>query len=188
MSVTDEELVERYCATNDQTALTELIARYTPPLRRLIYTIVGSDGETEMDAEQEVLVTMVAKLDRFRAQSSFATFFYRLARNRVIDLLRRKHRHNNRVVAFEDPDRITSRGMGPEHQTIRDETVAQVRNALSCLGPDDRFLLYMKDGEGLKVEELSELSGLGANTVKSRLARARRRVAARLEEMGYEPE
>ena len=70
------------------------------------------------------------------------------------------------------------------HQPMDEEGV--VREAVAVLLPQNRFLLYMKDGENHTVAEMSQVCGVPENTVKSQLLRARKRVAERLEELGYE--
>ena len=60
-----------------------------------------------------------------------------------------------------------------------EEGVGLVREAVAVLLPQNRFLLYMKDGENHTVAEMSQVCGVPENT-------ARKRVAERLEELGYE--
>ncbi len=182
----DEELAARFCADGDREALAALVSRYSPRLRRLLYSIVGPDPEAIADAEQEVYVSLIRKIDRFRGHSSFSTFFYSLARHRALDLMRSHGRSAARTVAYEDADRFRSTIAGPETALIAGATGELVRRALARLPPEDRLLVYLKDGEGERVERLAEMVGKPTGTVKSRLARARARLARYLEETGYE--
>ena len=145
----DEELVGRFRDHGDRDALSELIRRYAPRLRRLLYS---------------------------------------LARNRTIDLIRARSRDRARVTRSEDPDTAPDPFAGPERLLDDRERASLVRTVLRRLAPEDQFLLYMKDGEGVRLEELVEITGRPSGTVKSRLARARRKLARHLEEMGYEHE
>ncbi|MFW5741799.1 MAG: RNA polymerase sigma factor [Spirochaetota bacterium] len=182
----DEELAARFCTYGDREALAALVSRYSPRLRRLLYSIVGPDPEAIADAEQEVYVSLIRKIDRFRGHSSFSTFFYSLARHRALDLMRSRGRSAARTVAYEDADRFRSTMAGPETALIAGATGELVRRALARLSPEDRLLVYLKDGEGERVERLAEMVGKPIGTVKSRLARARTRLARYLEETGYE--
>jgi RNA polymerase sigma-70 factor (ECF subfamily) len=186
LSISDEELVARYVSTNDREALGELIERYSPRLRRLLYSLLGPHAEAIQDAEQEVYVALLKKLERFRGDSSFSTFFYALARNRIIDWMRRDRRLSDRTVAFENPDLVPGDAIDPLNTTVQCGEVAMLRRAMRRLKPDDQLLLYLKDGEGERIETLAEMTGTPVGTIKSRLARARRRVARAMEEMGYE--
>lgn len=182
----DEDLAARFSRDGDRDALAELVSRYSPRLRRLLYSIVGPDPEAIADAEQEVYVSLIRKIDRFRGHSSFSTFFYSLARHRALDLMRSRGRAASRTVAYDDADRFRSTIAGPEAALIAGSTGEIVRRALAHLPPEDRLLLYLKDGEGERVERLAEMVGKPVGTVKSRLARARKRLARYLEEAGYE--
>ena len=184
--LSDEDLAAQYRHTGDRGAVEVLIRRYAPRLRRLVIALVGPDEGTVLDAEQEVLITMVRKLPQFRSESRFSTFFYRLARNRVLDLLRSARRYQSRVTSLAEPDRSSGRMKSPEESLLDVERIATVRQAMQRLKPEDRLMLYLKDGEGQGIEELAALTGLAAGTVKSRLSRSRRRVAEALEDLGYE--
>ena len=103
---TDEELATVVASEDPEAALTELIRRYTPRLRRLLYTLVGGRDDLVEDAEQEVFVSLIRNLRRFRADSSFSTFFYSLARNRITDVLRSRNRRRDRYGPIGDPDEV----------------------------------------------------------------------------------
>jgi len=185
---TDEELVGRFREHSDREALSELIRRYTPRLRRLLYSLLGPDDDAVSDAEQEVYVSLIRRVGSFRGDARFSTFFYSLARNRTIDFIRARTRDRAHLTLSENPDGEPGRFVGPERLVDDEERVSLVRAALHRLAPEDQFLLYLKDGEGAGLEELVEITGRPSGTIKSRLARARRKLASRLEEMGYEHE
>lgn len=182
----DEELAERFRVAGDREALATLVERYSPKLRRLLYTMLGGDAEQIADAEQEVYVTLIRKIDRFRGDARFSTFFYSLARNRVLDLMRAERRRRDRTVRHENPDAFAGTAEDPAEQSAGAVDAELLSQAMESLGDQDRFLLYLKDGEGESIEALCAMCGMPSGTVKSRLARARRRVARRMEELGYE--
>lgn len=182
----DEELVSAFVRDGDRRAVETLIRRYSPRLRRLVMTLVGADAEMIMDAEQEVFTTLVQRLPRFRNESHFSTFFYRTARNRVLDLIRSNSRYRSRVAHLPDPDREHGSLDTPEQLLVDTERISTVRRAMSSLPPDDRLLLYLKDGEDVPVAALAELFRMPAGTVKSRLSRGREKLGRALKELGYE--
>ena len=175
-----------YAQFGDRAAVEILIRRYAPRLRRMVITLIGPDEATVLDAEQEVFIALVRRLGQFRGQSRFSTFFYRLARNRILDLIRSRSRYGRRVVALSEPDRSAGRMKGPEETFMDSEHSAMLRSAMQTLRPEDQMILYLKDGEGEGISELTVLTGLPAGTVKSRLARSRTKVAQALKELGYE--
>ncbi len=183
---TDEELVAAYAQSGDRAAVETLILRYAPRLRRMVVTLIGADEAMVLDAEQEVFIALVRRLGQFRGQSKFSTFFYRLARNRILDLIRSTNRYGKRVVPLFEPDNSAGRLKGPEEALMDSERRTMLRNAMRGLRPEDQMLLHLKDGEGQGIGELAALTGLPAGTVKSRLARSRAKVAKALKELGYE--
>lgn len=182
--MTDEQLLARFREHGDRAALSELIARYSPRLRRLLYSLLGGDVDAVQDAEQEIYVTLIRRASRFRGASRFSTFFYALARNRAIDLMRKRQRERDRVIAYESADLFAGAGRDPESLAVRNGEVEHLMIALGRLKPADRFLLAMKDGEDATIEELCEMTGEPAGTIKSRLARARSKVRSFMKECG----
>ena len=182
----DEALVARYVGHGDRDALGELFGRYSGRLRRLLYAMLGSNLDRVQDAEQEVYLTVINRLHRFQGRSSFSTFFYSLARNRTIDLIRKHGRESDRTTWYDDADRFAGRHDDPAHALVAKSGAWMLEAAMRRLRPEDRVLLYLKDGEGERVETLADMTGMATGTVKSRLARARRKLAGALEELGYE--
>ncbi len=182
----DESLAARVAAAGDKAAFSELFRRYSPLLRRMLYSLLGPDMDELLDAEQEVFLTLSKRINRFRGEARFSTFFYALARNRVIDLLRRKRREQLRVSTGLEADQYQSAEPGPEELGARAGDTALLRAALQQIPEQDRMLLYLKDAEDRTIAALSDMTGMPQGTLKSRLARARRKVARHMEELGYE--
>lgn len=176
----DETLLFRFVNGEDAAALDELIRRYSPTLRGLLATMLRASPEEMADAEQEVFLALVRKAHSFRGRARFSTFFYALARNRVLDLIRSRSRYRLRFNEATDFDGVASRDPGPEARLLAEERRERVRGALDRLKPDDRFLLFMKEVEGMSVRDLAEIAGMQENTVKSRLKRSRDRMATLL--------
>jgi RNA polymerase sigma-70 factor (ECF subfamily) len=177
----DEPLIARFVADKDLRALGEIIRRYSPRLRGLLATMLRGSAEDLADAEQEVFLTLVQKAHMFRGRSGFSTFFYSLARNRILDLIRSQSRYSSRNSGETDFTLVASNEPGPEARALDNERRERIYRALDVLSPKDRFLVYMKDAEGTAIRELSEIVGMRENTVKSRLRRARERLAKELE-------
>jgi RNA polymerase sigma-70 factor, ECF subfamily len=128
------------------------------------------------DAEQEILVGLWTGLERFRFASSFRTYLYRFCRNQSIDLLRREGRHRRRIEAVRR-EAATTASADPGDGLEREERRMLLHRALVTLDPDERMLVVMKDVEEMGIEEISAAMGLPGGTVKSRLHRARAKLA-----------
>jgi RNA polymerase sigma-70 factor, ECF subfamily len=185
-SASDEALIQGYAERADNAAMDVIIRRYSPRLRRLLYTLVGPDVDCINECEQEVFLTLMRKADRFRATSSFSTFFYSLARNRVLDFIRSERRRGLKLVYGRDLDAQTSPDRPPFAGIETRERIDTIRAALETLRPNERLMLYLKDVDGATIDDLSQISGEKSGTIKSRLARARVKMARSLKELCYE--
>jgi RNA polymerase sigma-70 factor (ECF subfamily) len=160
------------------------VERHLPRIRRLLAALFNGSAEDMADAEQEILVGLWTGLDRFRFASSFRTYLYRFCRNKAIDLLRREQRHRRRVGAARAAA-ATAVPVDPRDGLEREERRIRVHQALGSLAVDDRVLVVMKDVEEMSIEDIAAATGLPGGTVKSRLHRARARLARCLGEGAF---
>ena len=168
----------------DRDAFMELVGRHLPRIRRLLAALLNGAAEDMADAEQEILAGLWTGIERFRFASSFRTWLYRFCRNRAIDLLRREGRHRRRgeAAARAAVTAAPADSADPDEGLEREQRRACVREALATLSADDRMLVVMKDVEDLGIAEIAATTGLPEGTVKSRLHRAREKLARRLGE------
>ena len=141
----------------------------------MLFTLFNGNREDMEDAEQEVLMTLYQSLPRYRGASSFKTYFYRLCRNRSIDILRKKTRQRRVIVRFASGE--IQKEEDPEEQVLDSERRSDVLKALLELDESSRLLLMLKDAEGLPIKEIGRIMNLPEGTVKSRLHRTRSRAA-----------
>ena len=171
----DQVLIRRFLRSGDSRAFQELLERHLPSIRRLLYTLFNGQREEMEDAEQEVILSLFQGLKDFRFRSSFRTWFYRLARNRGIDCLRR-NRSRERTLARIKRNLPNPEHLGPEQQVLRREEMETLLSVFQTLASRDRQLILMKDVDGFSIEEIGQILEAPAGTVKSRLHRARERL------------
>jgi RNA polymerase sigma-70 factor (ECF subfamily) len=178
----DHVLIRCFLRSGDPRAFQDLVERHLPSIRRLLYTLFNGQREEMEDAEQEIILSLFKGLKDFQFRSSFRTYFYRLARNRGIDCLRRK-RSRERTLARIKPGLPNAEHLGPEQQALRREEIETLLGLFQSLPSRDRQLILMKDVDGFSIEEMAEILEVPAGTVKSRLHRAREKLlrAARRE-------
>lgn len=166
----------------DPEAFAELVERHLPRVRRLLAALFNGSVEDMADAEQEILVGLWVGLERFRFASSFRTYLYRFCRNKAIDLLRREGRHRRRLEAAKGAAAAATAAAAadPGDCLEREERARRVAQALGALAADERVLVVMKDVEEMSIEDIAAAMGLPAGTVKSRLHRARAKLARSL--------
>ena len=86
----DEILIKRFTGSGDRLAFQVLVERHIGSLRKFLFTLFRGCREDIEDAEQEILMSLFMGLTNFKFRSSFKTYFYRLSKNRAIDILRKK--------------------------------------------------------------------------------------------------
>ncbi|MGI9578951.1 MAG: RNA polymerase sigma factor [Microthrixaceae bacterium] len=129
------------------------------------------------DAVQETMIKAWQSLPRFRGDSSLRSWILRIAHNTSISMLRRRR---ERVMAPEDlPE--TAGGIDPARSSAALEDLRTVRGALESLDELSRSVVILREVEGMTYAEIAETLQVAVPTVKTRLLRARRKLADALE-------
>ena len=98
MVLNDEELVARAQA-GDQRAIGELLDRYQQKAYAIAYNMCSGDSEEAQDLTQEAFLRAIRNIKKFRKNSSFYTWFYRIVVNTCLDGIRRR-RKRERLFSF----------------------------------------------------------------------------------------
>lgn len=161
----------------DLDAFEALVRRHTGVVYAHAYRIFGDRASAE-DAVQEVFLKVYRSLDGFDERSKFSTWLFRVTRNTSLDLVRSGKRRPVPV----DPLEVTSAVPGD----MADEVALSmtVELAMRALPPEDRDALSAIALYGLSYAEAAQVLGVPAGTVKSRVFRARRTLAATLSSEG----
>jgi len=164
-------------------AFETLIERYQGPIFNLVYRMLGNRAEAE-DLSQEIFITVFKQIDGFRGEASLATWLYRIASNHCINrrkyLSHRRHYTGKSLSDIGDRDELgagrlpaTDRPPRPDEMAEGLEMERAIQAAISSLDEDHRLVLVLRDVQSLSYEEIVEITGVPAGTVKSRLHRAR---------------
>ena len=187
-ALADAELVRR-ARLRDEDAVRTLTRRYNQRLFRIARGILRNDADAE-DAVQEAYVKAFTSLDRFRGDAAFGTWLTRIAMNEALGRLRSLRRHPTVDVDAADDVRLhasilqfpsASVGKNPERGMADRETRELLERLIDDLPDDFRLAFVARMVEGLSVDETAELLGVRAETVKTRVHRARRRLRDGLE-------
>ncbi len=173
---TDEALILRVAGSGDERALSELYDRYGGLIYGAGIRYLG-DRTLAEDLVQDVFVSVwrhAASFDPSRA--GFATWVYRITRNRATDLARRR-RARVRNVAPVAEGALPEPGEGGTEEILH---AFDVIGALSDLSPVHREVLVLAYFRGLSQREISHLTGTPLGTVKSRTTAALRAARERL--------
>jgi RNA polymerase sigma-70 factor (ECF subfamily) len=156
-----------------------LVNRHKEKVRNIIF-ITLSEIDAIDDIAQEVFITVFKNLKKFRYESQFTTWLYRITINKCKDYLRKKR--VRRIFSPVDEDYDFSSTEIDENNDVR----AIVRTAINKLPDKLRIPMILRDLEGLSYQEISETLELDLGTVKSRIFRARESLRKNLEPMKKE--
>lgn len=186
-ALSDEALL-RQSAAGDAAAFDEVMRRHQAAVFRFITTlgVAGADAE---DALQDTFVNAWHGASRFAGTGRVRSWLLTIARNAV---RHQRRRHVGEPAEFLSVEELALRaGWGEEPATAPDEgatdTLDRVRRAFDRLGAEEREVLLLRDVEGLTGEETARALDLTVAATKSRLHRARLRLAAMMKEGIDEP-
>jgi len=180
----DEELVRRVQA-GDKSAFDLLVRKYQHKIVNLIGRYVQDHSETQ-DVAQEAFIKAYRALPKFRGDSAFYTWLYRIAINTAKNhLIARGRRPADDGVELEDAEQFEDSGRlreyaTPEHMALRDEIQETVFAAIEALPEDLRTAITLRELEGLSYEEIAEAMDCPIGTVRSRIFRAREAIDGKL--------
>ena len=171
-SIQDELLVLR-CRAGDGAALDELLRRWQEPLWRHAMRLTGAD-DAAWDVLQESFVTIMRQIGKLENESAFGAWAYRIVDHKSRDWLHRHVRRRERESCYAEQTRLDEADEAPP-------AAADVREALSELAEADRTLLALRFEDGFSMDELAQMLGVPAGTVKSRLHWAKQRLRTLME-------
>jgi RNA polymerase sigma-70 factor (ECF subfamily) len=142
-----------------------------------------NDREEAFDLTQEIFLSIHQNVDKFRADAKLTTWIFRISRNHCLNRLKYlKRRGRGRSDEYgETNEKVISDSMGgsttPDEVVTRKREKQLVHQAIEELDEEQRSLVVLRDVEGLSYEEIMEITELPEGTVKSRLHRAREKLA-----------
>ena len=173
----DQLLVERV-QQGDKTAFDLLVKKYQHKVLAVIGRFVR-DPDEAMDVAQDAFVKAYRALDRFRGDSAFYTWLYRIAVNTAKNYLamqsRRPTESDHDVSEIEQIEGNTAlkEQATPENLLLKDELQATVLKAIENLPDDLKTAIMLRELEGLSYEEIATVMECPIGTVRSRIFRAR---------------
>ncbi|MBC7717613.1 MAG: RNA polymerase sigma factor RpoE [Pseudorhodobacter sp.] len=184
----DAPLVERV-KRGDVKAFEMLVVKYQRRIERLIGRMVR-DVDLVPDIAQETFIRAYRAIPKFRGESAFYTWLYRIAVNtakKAMGELKRDLLVTESARASKDDEDDAPRaendatdGETPESLLASKQVAATVNSAIDALSDDLRQAITLREIEGLTYEEIAELMNCPIGTVRSRIFRAREAISLRL--------
>lgn len=156
----------------NRNAYGELVRHYQPGVIDVIYRMCG-DGELAQDAAQDAFIQAWLHLLSFRPGTSLRNWFYRIAMNAALDVLRRKKKFADtdfETLVMPDPQ------AGPEAALLQKERTLAVQQAILSLTEASRSVLVLREYGDLSYHEISATLDIPLGTVMSRLNYARQQL------------
>jgi len=173
----DIQLIEA-AKQGDSRAFDVLVLRYQSRVFKIVARFVRDPSEI-LDVCQEVFIKTYRALDKFRGDSSFYTWLYRIAINTSKNYIISQGRHlPNIELGITDMERFLTRNVPketgtPERLMMRDEIEHIVYDTIDHLPTELRKAIMLREIEGLSYEEIADMMHCPVGTVRSRIFRAR---------------
>ena len=175
---TDEILMVRY-QRGERKAFVELVRRHNRPIYNFVLRQLRTPSVAE-DVTQDVFMRLVQNAAEFKHEARFLTWLYTIARNLCIDQLRKlSHRRHASLdqpqVEQSDAPLLGDTVADPNPQTSAERSAlsAEVRSsivkAVDSLPDDQREVFLLREVANLPFRDIAEITGVGENTVKSRM-------------------
>ena len=184
-SDTDQQLVQR-SQRGDLRAFDLLVLKYQGRIAALVGRYVSDVGEVE-DVTQEAFIKAYRALAKFRGDSAFYTWLYRIAANAAKNHLVAKGRRPGADATIEDAEGFDEGGLlsesaSPEALAMGEELADVVESALKELPDELKAALTLREFDGLSDDEIADVLECPVGTVRSRIFRAREAIDQRVKE------
>jgi RNA polymerase sigma-70 factor (ECF subfamily) len=180
----DQRLVERV-QQGDKSAFDLLVLKYQHKIIKLVLRYVRDPAEAQ-DVSQEAFIKAYRALPRFRGDSAFYTWLYRIAintaKNHLVSASRKPMEYD---LDLQDPEQFTVHpalrdGDSPEGLALREELRETVESAIADLPEELRIAITLREVEGLSYDEIAQAMDCPVGTVRSRIFRARDAIDQRI--------
>ncbi|MDG2018428.1 MAG: RNA polymerase sigma factor RpoE [Porticoccaceae bacterium] len=174
---TDHQLVLRV-QKGDKRAFDLLVLKYQYKLQAIVGRFIRDTDEVA-DVTQEAFIKAYKALPRFRGDSQFYTWLYRIAINTAKNyLVSKSRRPANTDIDVEDAEQFANNeklidDATPENSMMTDELAAIIKSSLSALPEDLRTALTLREFDGMSYEDIAAVMDCPIGTVRSRIFRAR---------------
>ncbi|MEY4701433.1 MAG: hypothetical protein RL326_1620 [Pseudomonadota bacterium] len=186
----------------DREAYKTLVERYQSRIFSMAVDIVKNREDAE-DVVQESFVKAFLSLDKFKGDSSFFTWLYRIAFNMAVDVKRKSARRGGNHFEYKESLGVSPSGSGgidtgetlgapvqhvegPHEALARKQTGQKIQEVLAELSEDHRAVITLREIDGLNYEEIAEALDIPRGTVMSRLFYARKALQKALKEFAPE--
>lgn len=163
----------------DKDAFRKLVDLYADKIFALTNKMIQNSADAE-DITQEIFVKVYFSLSKYRKESSFSTWIYRITYNTIISKLRKK-----KTLIYKDDIDYSIKEIDDSEESkfdkiITEEKYIKLENALENLKPEDRFILLAFYKENKKISEIADITNQSIANIKVKLFRIKKSLAQTL--------
>jgi RNA polymerase sigma-70 factor (ECF subfamily) len=186
MTTNNDQIIINQIIEGDTNAFAVLVDRYKDLVFSLTLRMLKNREEAE-EVSQDTFIKVYKKLNKFKGDSKFSTWIYKVTYNTCLDRIKKLKRTENTVAIDEFTEhQIKTIDNALDALEVKERKQA-IQKCLDLLPSNDSFLLTLYYFEELSLDEISKIVGIKANTVKVKLFRSRKRLATILKAQ-LEPE
>ena len=175
--LTDIALVTQVAVFHNKRAFDQLVRKYQSPVRRFFLNQTLGDEQLSDDLAQETFIKAYTSITKFRGMSSFSTWLMRIAYNVFYDDVRSRKQTSD----IDTPVVAHLASSGAEAGLKQD-----IHQALATLKDEERTCITLQLIDGYPIDQISKITGIPDNTVKSHLRRGKEKLTIYLKENGYD--
>ena len=175
--LTDIALVTQVAVLHNKKAFDQLVRKYQSPVRRFFLNQTLGDEQLSDDLAQETFIKAYVNITKFKGISSFSTWLFRIAYNVFYDEVRSKKQTGD----IDTPEVARMSALSGDAGLQMD-----IYQALSQLKEVERTCITLQLIDGHPIDEISDITGLPQNTVKSHLKRGKDKLTDYLTANGYD--
>jgi RNA polymerase sigma-70 factor (ECF subfamily) len=186
----DELALVARAQAGDTQAFNELVTRYRTRAYAMIYNMVRNEQDA-WDLAQDGFLKAWKSIGRFRGQSSFFTWLYRILMNVTIDWVRKRQIEggtefddSQALQAVEPSAHTAPRGeLAPAAKLSDKEIRERIDASIQRLSPEHRTVIVLREIEGMEYQEIADVMDCSIGTVMSRLFYARKKLQTMLKDV-----
>jgi RNA polymerase sigma-70 factor (ECF subfamily) len=186
-SLSDISLVAQVAVFHNQRAFDQLVRKYQSPVRRFLLNLTLGNEALSDDLAQDTFLKAYTHITQFKGIASFQTWLFRIAYNIYYDHKRKTHPQplseregNGKTQSDELSTPLTYReGSGVGIQM-------DIHAALAILKEEERVCVTLQLIDGYSLDEISKMTNMPVNTVKSHLRRGKEKLTTYLKNNGYD--
>ncbi|MBN2558444.1 MAG: sigma-70 family RNA polymerase sigma factor [Clostridia bacterium] len=189
LAVNETDLIKK-CQAGDSAAFDVLIDMYASRAYAVAFGVMGNQHDAS-DMVQDAFIKVYKNIKKFNFQSSFNTWLHRIVKNTCIDELRKRGKGTvvSLDAALDSGDgeylvQIADDAPGIQEILEKQEESGMLWEALGELNEAHRLVLVLADIKGYEYVEVAAMAGIPVGTVKSRISRARTKLAEIIREKG----